>query len=66
MHYIENDKKELDNQLVLMDLGAEFYGYTADVTRTIPANGVFSPEQKALYKIVYDSQEAAINAVGWK
>ena len=62
LHYIENDKKELDNQLVLMDLGAEFYGYTADVTRTIPANGVFSPEQKALYKIVYDSQEAAINA----
>ena len=45
-----------------MDLGAEFYGYTADVTRTIPANGVFSPEQKALYQIVYDSQEAAINA----
>ena len=62
MHYIENDKEELNNQLVLMDLGAEFYGYTADVTRTIPANGVFSPEQKALYQIVYDSQEAAINA----
>jgi len=62
LHYIENDKKKLDNELVLMDLGAEFYGYTADVTRTIPANGVFSPEQKALYKIVYDSQEAAINA----
>ena len=62
LHYIENDKEELNNQLVLMDLGAEFYGYTADVTRTIPANGVFSPEQKALYQIVYDSQEAAINA----
>ena len=62
LHYIENDKEELHNQLVLMDLGAEFYGYTADVTRTIPANGVFSPEQKALYQIVYDSQEAAINA----
>ena len=62
LHYIENDKEEIHNQLVLMDLGAEFYGYTADVTRTIPANGVFSPEQKALYQIVYDSQEAAINA----
>ena len=62
LHYIENDKEEIYNQLVLMDLGAEFYGYTADVTRTIPANGVFSPEQKALYQIVYDSQEAAINA----
>ena len=62
LHYIENDKKEINNQLVLMDLGAEYYGYTADVTRTIPANGVFSPEQKALYQIVYDSQETAINA----
>ena len=61
MHYIENDKEEINNQLVLMDLGAEFFGYTADVTRTIPANGVFSPEQKALYQIVYDSQEAAIS-----
>ena len=55
-------KKKIHNQLVLMDLGAEFYGYTADVTRTIPSNGVFSPEQKALYQIVYDSQQAAINA----
>ena len=45
-----------------MDLGAEFYGYTADVTRTIPSNGVFSPEQRALYEIVYDSQDASINA----
>ena len=62
LHYIENDKEEINNQLVLMDLGAEFYGYTADVTRTIPANGVFSPEQKALYQIVFDSQEAAIIA----
>ena len=61
LHYIENDKEEINNQLVLMDLGAEFFGYTADVTRTIPANGVFSPEQKALYQIVYDSQEAAIS-----
>jgi Xaa-Pro aminopeptidase len=62
LHYIENDKEDLHNQLVLMDLGAEYYGYTADVTRTIPANGVFSTEQKALYQIVYNSQEAAINA----
>ena len=62
LHYIENEKQELNNQLVLMDLGAEFYGYTADVTRTIPSNGVFSPEQRALYEIVYDSQDASINA----
>ena len=62
LHYNENEKQELNNQLVLMDLGAEFYGYTADVTRTVPSNGVFSSEQRALYQIVYDSQEASIKA----
>ena len=62
LHYIENEKKELDNELVLMDLCAEYYGYTADVTRTIPANGKFSEEQRALYEIVYEAQEKAIQA----
>tara|TARA_A100001011_G_scaffold30112_1_gene29112 strand:- start:2307 stop:3917 length:1611 start_codon:yes stop_codon:yes gene_type:complete len=61
LHYIENEKKEIDNQLVLMDLGAEFYGFTADVTRTIPANGIYSQTQRALYEIVYDAQEKAIH-----
>jgi len=50
------------NDLVLMDLGAEYHGYTADVTRTIPANGKFTPEQKAIYDIVYNAQEAGIKA----
>jgi Xaa-Pro aminopeptidase len=63
LHYTENEKKEIDNQLVLMDLGAEFYGFTADVTRTIPANGKYSPAQRALYEIVYEAQEKSINAV---
>ena len=62
LHYIENSKTELGNELVLMDLGAEYRGFTADVTRTIPANGVFSKEQKAIYQIVYDAQEAGIAA----
>lgn len=62
LHYIENNKPELGAELVLMDLGAEYHGYTADVTRTIPANGVFSPEQKAIYEIVYNAQEAGIAA----
>ena len=62
LHYIENEKKEIDNQLVLMDLGAEFYGYTADVTRTIPANGLYSQAQRELYEIVYEAQEKAIQA----
>ena len=62
LHYIENSKARLGNELVLMDLGAEYRGFTADVTRTIPANGLFSKEQKAIYQIVYDAQEAGIAA----
>jgi len=62
LHYITNDKTDLKNQLILMDLGAEYKGYTADVTRTIPVSGTFTPEQKALYQIVYDAQIAGINA----
>jgi Xaa-Pro aminopeptidase len=48
--------------MVLMDLGAEYHGYTADVTRTIPANGTFSAEQKLIYDLVYQAQEAGIAA----
>lgn len=62
LHYIENNKMKVENDLVLMDLGAEYHGYTADVTRTIPANGKFTPEQKAIYDLVYDAQEAGIAA----
>ena len=61
LHYITNDKTDLKNQLILMDLGAEYEGYTADVTRTIPINGVFTDEQRLIYDIVYKAQEAGIN-----
>ncbi|MBE9584815.1 aminopeptidase P N-terminal domain-containing protein [Mucilaginibacter sp. JRF] len=57
LHYEENSAMKLDNQLVLLDVGAEYHGYSADVTRTIPANGKFSEEQKAIYQLVYDAQE---------
>ena len=61
LHYIENYKPEIeDGELILMDLGAEYHGYTADVTRTLPVNGKFTPEQKAIYDLVYEAQEAAI------
>tara|TARA_R110002050_G_scaffold10592_3_gene36194 strand:- start:9051 stop:10673 length:1623 start_codon:yes stop_codon:yes gene_type:complete len=62
LHYIENNKPKVGNDLVLMDLGAEYHGYTADVTRTIPANGKFSKDQKQIYDIVYKAQEAGIKA----
>jgi Xaa-Pro aminopeptidase len=62
LHYIENTKMKVENDLVLMDLGAEYHGYTADVTRTIPANGKFTNTQKIIYDLVYDAQNAGIAA----
>ena len=58
LHYIENNATNLGNKMVLMDVGAEYHGYSADVTRTFPANGKFTPEQKQIYDIVYEAQEA--------
>ena len=63
LHYIDNNKLDVGNDLILMDLGAEYRGYTADATRTIPANGKFSPEQKLIYDLVYDAQEAGMAAM---
>lgn len=60
LHYISNDLGQVDSNLVLMDLGAQYRGYTADVTRTIPANGHFSQEQRAIYELVYQAQSAGI------
>ncbi len=60
LHYIENSAIPEAQDLMLMDLGAEYQGYTADVTRTIPVEGTFSMEQRLLYQIVYEAQEAGI------
>jgi Xaa-Pro aminopeptidase len=60
LHYIENNRTKVGNDLVLMDLGAEYRGFTADVTRTIPANGKFTKAQKEIYDLVYEAQEAGI------
>jgi Xaa-Pro aminopeptidase len=61
LHYIDNYKPNVSNkELILMDLGAEFRGYTADITRTIPVNGKFSPEQKQIYELVLKAQEEAM------
>ncbi len=61
LHYMDNYRPNItSNELVLMDVGAEYRGYTADITRTIPANGKFSPEQKEIYNLVLKAQEAAM------
>jgi Xaa-Pro aminopeptidase len=61
LHYEENYKPNISSkELILMDLGAEYRGYTADITRTIPVNGKFSPEQKQIYELVLKAQEEAM------
>ncbi|MFE8070668.1 Xaa-Pro aminopeptidase [Marinobacteraceae bacterium S3BR75-40.1] len=62
LHYIENSAPLKEGDLVLIDAGCELNYYAADITRTFPVNGRFSPEQKALYELVLEAQEAAIRA----
>lgn len=57
LHYEENSSVSIGRDMVLMDVGAEYHGYSADVTRTVPSTGKFTPEQKAIYDLVYQAQE---------
>jgi len=63
LHYIENNAELKDGDLVLIDAGAEYQYYAADITRTFPVNGKFSEPQRALYDLVLKSQMAAIRTV---
>ena len=49
--------------VVVVDIGAEYSGYSADVTRTYPVSGKFSPRQREIYQIVLDAQKARIAKV---
>jgi len=60
LHYVENSKMNLQKGLILMDVGAEYKGYAGDITRTVPVNGRFSNEEKAIYEIVLEALEAGI------
>lgn len=63
LHYTQNNKIIADGDLVLIDAGAEYQNYAADITRTFPANGRFSPEQRAVYEVVLASQLAGIKKI---
>ncbi|EIF41939.1 aminopeptidase P II [gamma proteobacterium BDW918] len=63
LHYVENSCEIRDGDLVLIDAGCELDYYAADITRTFPANGRFTLEQRALYEVVLDSQKAAIATI---
>jgi Xaa-Pro aminopeptidase len=60
MHYTANSSLLIPGDMVIMDIGAQFEGYAADITRTIPVNGKFSEEQALVYQLVLDAQTVAI------
>ena len=59
LHYSANDRFMRAGDVVVMDIGASYRGYAADVTRTVPVSGTFSPEQRAVYETVRAAQHAA-------
>lgn len=63
LHYTDNGDMLNDGELLLIDAGGELGGYAADITRTFPVNGHYSPEQKVLYQLVLDAKNLAINAI---
>ncbi len=63
LHYSTNRRKVEKHDMIVMDIGAEYHGYSADVTRTIPANGKFTKEQQEIYEIVLRAQNAAMEVI---
>src|SRR5277367_3105149 len=63
LHYDKLDRKIEDGDIVVIDVGAQYSGYSADITRTIPANGKFTPRQREIYEIVLGAQNAAMAAI---
>lgn len=62
LHYVSNRRMFEENDLLVSDIGAEYHGYTADVTRTLPVNGKYSKEQAIIYKLVLKAQSAGIDS----
>src|SRR5271168_3464987 len=62
LHYDKLSRKIQDGDIVVMDVGAQYSGYSADITRTVPANGKFTARQREIYEIVLGAQQAAIDA----
>ncbi|WP_297444025.1 aminopeptidase P N-terminal domain-containing protein [Sulfurimonas sp.] len=63
LHYINNDKELLENELILIDAGCEYQYYASDITRTIPVNGRFTQAQKELYQLVLDVEKKIISMI---
>jgi len=63
LHYNKLDRRIEDGDIVLIDVGGQYSGYASDITRTIPANGKFTPRQREIYEIVLGAQNAALQAL---
>lgn len=63
LHYDKLSRKIEDGDIVVLDVGAQYAGYSADITRTLPANGKFTPRQREIYEIVLGAQNAALAAI---
>ncbi|WP_111976603.1 Xaa-Pro aminopeptidase [Algibacillus agarilyticus] len=63
LHYTDNQDQLKSGDLVLIDAGGEFDGYAADITRTFPVSGQFSPAQKTLYQLVLDAQTESMKLI---
>ena len=61
LHYIDNNKRCLNGDILLMDFGAEYANYASDLTRTVPVNGKFSERQKNIYNAVHRVMKEATN-----
>jgi len=60
LHYVQNDRRMEDGDMLLIDAGCEYECYASDITRTFPVNGRFTTEQRAIYDVVLAAQKAAI------
>lgn len=60
LHYITNRAQTVDGDMIVMDIGGEYHGYTADVTRSFPVNGKFTDNQRTLYNLVLAAQDSGI------
>ncbi|HMD58427.1 MAG TPA: aminopeptidase P N-terminal domain-containing protein [Steroidobacteraceae bacterium] len=63
LHYRDNNARLNDGDLLLIDAGCEYQFYASDITRTLPVNGRYSPEQRAVYEVVLSAQRAAFAKV---
>ncbi|HTT32041.1 MAG TPA: Xaa-Pro peptidase family protein [Methylomirabilota bacterium] len=63
LHYDKLSRRIEDGDIVVLDVGAQYSGYSADITRTLPANGKFTPRQREIYDIVLGAQNAALAAI---